>query len=53
MVISLAAVAQDTEPNPKVSDAPLTSEQIAIYRAVLGGYLKGSGRVLKLANLTE
>lgn len=53
VVISLAAVAQESAPKPRVSDAPLTSEQIAVYRAVLGVYLKGSDRVLNLANVTE
>jgi hypothetical protein len=53
VAISLGAVAQENVPKPKVSDAPLTSEQIAVYRAVLGDYLKGSDRVLNLANTTE
>ena len=53
VVISLGAVAQENGPKPKVSDAPLTTEQIAVYRAVLGVYLKGSDRVLNLANVTD
>jgi hypothetical protein len=53
VVISLGAVAQENAPKPRVSDAPLTSEEVAIYRAVLTGYLKGSDRVLNLANITE
>lgn len=53
LVFSLGAVAQENSPKPKVSSAPLTSEQIAVYRAVLGRYLKGSQGVLNLANITE
>jgi hypothetical protein len=53
VVISLGAVAQENAPKPSVSDAPLTGEQTAVYRAVLGVYLKGSDRVLNLANVTE
>jgi hypothetical protein len=51
--ISPVANAQEDAPKPEVSDAPLTSEQVAIYRAVLSTYLKGSDYVLNLANLTE
>jgi len=47
--ISSVANAQEDVPKPKVSDAPLTSEQVAIYRAVLSTYY----RVLNLANITE
>jgi hypothetical protein len=53
VVFSLGAVAQGTVQKLKVSDAPLASEQLAVYRVVLGNYLKGSGRVLNLANITE
>jgi hypothetical protein len=53
VLISFGAVAQENAPKPRVSDAPLTSEQIAVYRAVLGAYLKGSNRALKLANVTD
>ena len=53
VVFSLGAVAQGTVQKLKVSDAPLTSKQLAIYRVVLVKYLKGSGRVLNLANITE
>jgi len=35
----------------KVSNDPLTTEQIAVYRAVLGGFLKGSDGALNLANI--
>ena len=53
IVISSVATAQENAPKPTVSGAPLTSEQIAVYRAVLSTYLKGSDRVLNVANLTE
>lgn len=53
LVISLGAVAQENAPKPKVSDAPLTSEQITVYRAVLADYLNGSDGVLNLASVTE
>jgi hypothetical protein len=32
--------AQDHTPKPKVSKDPLTTEQIAVYRAVLENYVK-------------
>ena len=53
--ISLTAVTQEQDeiPAPKLSTEPLTSEQIAIYRAVLKNYLKGSDGKLNLANTTE
>jgi hypothetical protein len=53
LVISFGAVAQESAPKPKISDAPLSSEQIAVYRAVLADYLKGSQDVLNLAEVTE
>jgi hypothetical protein len=53
VLISFRAVAQENTPKPSVSDTPLASEQIAVYRAVLGVYLKGSDGVLNLANITE
>jgi hypothetical protein len=53
LVISLGAVAQENPQKPQIVDAPLTSDQIAVYRAVLAIYLKGSHRVLNLANVTE
>jgi hypothetical protein len=53
LVISSGSVAQENAPKPRVSDAPLTSEQIAVYRAVLAVYLKGSDRVPNLANITQ
>jgi len=53
LAISLGGIAQEDAPKPRVSDAPLTSEQIAVYQAVLAVYLKGSDGILNLANITE
>jgi len=39
--VPFCAVSQEDAPKPKVSDEPLTAEQIAVYRAVLRDYLKG------------
>ncbi|HLY98468.1 MAG TPA: hypothetical protein VKT33_05315 [Candidatus Angelobacter sp.] len=52
-MISFATLAQTEEPKPMVSDDPLTSEQIAVYRAFLQGYNNGSGSTLNLANVTD
>jgi len=51
--VPFCAVSQEDAPKPKVSDEPLTAEQIAVYRAVLRDYLKGSDGGLNLANMTE
>lgn len=53
LVLSLRAFAQENGPKPKVSDDPLTTEQFAVYRAVLSDFLKGSDGALNLANITE
>ena len=53
LVISLRAVAQENSLKPRMSDVPLTTEQIAVYRAVLTDYLNGSDGALNLANITE
>lgn len=50
--VSLCVVSQEDAPKPKVSDESLTTEQIAVYRAVLKEYLNGSDDGLNLANLT-
>jgi len=52
LIIWSRAVAQEDSFKPRLSDAPLTNEQIAVYRAVLKDYLKGSDGVLNLANIT-
>lgn len=53
LVISGMALAQENSLEPRMSDAPLTTEQIAVYRAVLRDYLKGSDGALNLANVTS
>jgi hypothetical protein len=53
LAVSLNTLAQESSPKPTISDAPLTTEQIAVYRAVLSEYTKGSATVLNLANITE
>ena len=53
MVFSLGGVAQEGSTKPTMSSTPLTTEQIAVYRAVLTDYLKGSNGALNLANVTE
>lgn len=50
---SFCAMSQDDTPKPKVSEEPLTTEQVAVYRAVLSDYLKGSDGELNLADMTE
>jgi hypothetical protein len=52
-MLPLCAVTQDQTPKPKISDEPLTADQIAIYRAVLKDYTKGSKGPLNVANTTE
>lgn len=52
-VLSLGMSAQDL-PKPQLSKEPLTSEQVAVYRAVLEYYVKdGAVGVLNVANRTE
>ncbi len=51
--LSICAMTQEDAPKPKVSDDSLTPEQIAVYRAVLKDYTKGSDGALNLANITE
>jgi hypothetical protein len=53
MVLSLVSVTQTDSSKPKVSSDPLTAEQSAVYRAVLGDYTKGASGSLNLANKTE
>ena len=53
LMLPLCAVTQDQTPKPKISDEPLTADQIAIYRAVLKDYTKGSKGPLNVANTTE
>jgi hypothetical protein len=51
--VALSLAAQDSSVKPKISDVLLTPEQIAVYRAVLKDYLKGSEGALNVANRTE
>jgi hypothetical protein len=44
--------AQEELPKPVLSNHPLTADEVAIFRAVLKGYLKGSRGVLLLADAT-
>lgn len=53
LTISICAVSQEGALEPKLSDKPLTAEQITVYRAVLRDYLKGSDGALNLADMTE
>ena len=53
LALSLRTFTQEQTPKPKASDDPLTTEQIAVYRAVLSDFLKGSDGTLNLANVTE
>lgn len=53
VALQLIAVAGDKQPKPTLSKDPLTQEQIAVYRAVLADYLKGSEGTLNLANKTS
>lgn len=50
---SLAAAPQNGAPKPRVSNDPLTAEQVAVYRALLEDYTKGMNGTLNLANNTE
>jgi hypothetical protein len=55
MVLAVAgtALAQKAEDaKPKVSDKPLTAEQISVYRAVLGNWMEGEVTSINLSNQT-
>ena len=51
LILSLCAVTQDQTPKAKISDEPLTADQIAVYRAVLKDFAKGSNSPLNVANM--
>lgn len=55
LIVSLlmCGVAQDSTPKTKVSDEPLTADQIEVYRVVLREYTRGSDAALNLANRTQ
>jgi hypothetical protein len=46
-------LAKDHRPKPKVSDQPLTEEEVAVYRAVLKYYVHQSGGGLNVSNTTR
>ena len=47
------AVAQSGDRKPALSKDELTAEQVAVYRAFLRFYAKGSDRVLYVADTTD
>lgn len=51
-VFVITAVAQDS-PKPKISKDQLTTEQVAVYRAVLKNYVKDSDGNLNVSNRTD
>ena len=53
MALSMSSVTQEGTPKPTVSSDSLTPDQVAVYRAVLRDYTKGSDGALNLANRTE
>jgi hypothetical protein len=53
IVFGTTAVAQDDSAKPKISKDQLTTEQVAIYRAVLTNYVKGSDGTLNVSNRTD
>src|SRR5271170_1968851 len=53
LLVVLSAVAQENAPRPTMTDTVLTTDQIAVYRAVLRDYLRASDGALNLANVTE
>jgi hypothetical protein len=53
LAMSIAGATQENAPKPKLSKDLLTAEQIAVYRAVLQDYTKGSDGALNIANETE
>jgi hypothetical protein len=53
ILIGPALMSQEDSPKPTLSNEPLTNEQLAVYRAVLGNYLKDSDGKLNLANRTD
>lgn len=53
IAVTFCAASQESTPKPEVSRDSLTSEQIAVYRAVLTHYLKDSDGALNLADTTQ
>jgi hypothetical protein len=52
VLLSIGSLAQDHRSKPRVSDHPLTAEQVDIYRAVLKYYPKDSGDMLNVSDTT-
>lgn len=52
-VFSVSIVAQENEPKPRISESPLTPEQVAIYRSVLKRFTKGAKSPLNIADRTD
>lgn len=48
LLMGLLAAGQD-EPKPKVSETPLTAEQLAVYRSVLRGWMENELSTINLA----
>jgi len=53
LTLALSATPQEETPKIKVSADPLTDEQVAVYRTVLGSYSNGSNTTLNVADKTE
>jgi len=53
LAVSFCALSQEDVREPQLADESLTTEQIAVYRAVLREYLKGSDGVPNLADTTK
>jgi hypothetical protein len=53
VAVAGVVAAQDEAPRPKVSKDPLTADQIAVYKAVLKDYVRGSDASLNVADKTE
>src|SRR5208337_2190607 len=46
---ALATAQEDAESKPKVSDQPLTAEQLAVYRVVLHGWMENEVSAINLS----
>lgn len=52
LLLNVSLECQD-DPNPTMSDEPLTTEQLAIYQVVIRTYRKRDSRAMNLANRTD
>ena len=48
-IVTLATAQETQEAKPKISDKPLTAEQLAVYRSVLGNWMEGEVSTLNLS----